>query len=60
MHSTKTFGLIIIFLINTFIFHFIFQSKGGASSAAVWLLSFAFGAIAAAILHMTTKEHHQD
>ena len=59
MHSTKPIGLIILFLINTFLFHFIFQSKAGGSPIGVWIASIAFGSIVAAVLHMTTKEHHQ-
>jgi hypothetical protein len=56
MHSTKLTGMVIIFLINTFLFHFVFQFKGGASQAAVWIASIAFGLISAAVLHMTTKK----
>ena len=60
MHSTKAIGLIIVFLINTFLFHFIFQFKAGGSPTGVWIASIVFGCIAAAVLHMTTKEHHQN
>jgi len=59
MH-TKTVGMIIVFLISTFLFHFIFQFKAGATATAVWIASIAFGAIAAAVLHMATKEQHQN
>jgi len=57
MHSTKSIGLFIFFLINTFLFHFLFQVKSGYSHAAVWVASAAFGFIAVSLLHINTKEH---
>jgi regulatory protein YycI of two-component signal transduction system YycFG len=57
MHSTKSIGLLIFFLINTFLFHFLFQVKSGYSHAAVWIASAAFGLIAAGILHVNTQVH---
>jgi len=59
MH-TKTVGMFIVFLISTFLFHFIFQFKAGATSTVVWIASLAFGGIVASVLHMTTKDLHQN
>ncbi len=58
MHSTKSIGLFIFFLINTLLFHFLFQVKVGYSQAAVWVASAAFGLIAASLLHINTKAHN--
>lgn len=54
MHSTKSIGLFIFFLLSTFVFHFLFQVKSGSSHAALWVASAAFGCIAVALLHMSS------
>jgi hypothetical protein len=59
MHSTKSIGLVIIFLVSTFLFHFLFQMKAASSGLAVWIASAAFGIIASYLLHMTTQHHEK-
>lgn len=57
MHSTKSIGFLIIFLLSTSLFHFLFKIKSGASGAALWLASAAFGAIVVYLLHMCSQDH---
>jgi hypothetical protein len=60
MHSTKLTGLVIVFLMTTFLFHFLFQIKPGFSPIGVWIASVAFGIISAYILNLSTKQHHAE
>jgi hypothetical protein len=55
MHSTKSVGLVIIFLLSTTLFHFLFKLKANASGSGLWVASAAFGLILAYLLHTCTK-----
>ena len=55
MHSTKSVGLVIIFLLSTALFHFLFKLKANASGSALWIASAAFGLILVYLFHMCTS-----
>lgn len=60
MHSTKSVGFVIIFLLSTALFHFLFKLKANASGSALWIASAAFGLILVYLLHMcTSNKDHQ-
>ncbi len=59
MHSTKSIGFVIIFLLSTTLFHFLFQIKSGATGAALWVASAAFGFILVYLFHMCTQDAAQ-
>jgi hypothetical protein len=58
MHSTKSIGLVIIFLLSTTLFHFLFKLKADASGGGLWLASAAFGLILVYVFHLGTKNAH--
>jgi accessory gene regulator protein AgrB len=58
MHSTKSIGLVIMFLLSTTLFHFLFKLKANSSGGGLWVASAAFGLILVYVLHLGTKKTH--